>query len=66
MISPYKRGHISSQTCVHFMKGWGIPDSPVEMKPLLVEVPASLIIEAGSQKPFRGKVAHNKSSKCGY
>jgi len=30
------------------MRGWGGPDSPAEMKPLLVEIPASLIIEAGS------------------
>jgi putative transposase len=33
------------------MRGWGNPDSPAEMKPLLAFVPASLIIEAGS--PFR-------------
>ena len=30
------------------MRGWGSPESPAEMKPLLVEIPASLIIEAGS------------------
>jgi len=33
------------------MRGWDSPDTPAEMKPLLVEIPASLIIEAGS--PFR-------------
>jgi putative transposase len=33
------------------MRGWNSPDTPAEMKPLLVEIPASLIIEAGS--PFR-------------
>jgi putative transposase len=32
------------------MRGWGNPDSPVEMKPLLVEIPASSIIEAGSSE----------------
>jgi len=36
------------------MRGWGGPDPPAEMKPLLVEIPASLIVEAGSQHPFRG------------
>jgi putative transposase len=30
------------------MRGWGSPDSPAETGPLLVEIPASLIIEAGS------------------
>ncbi|MEM0327470.1 MAG: IS200/IS605 family accessory protein TnpB-related protein [Thermoproteota archaeon] len=30
------------------MRGWDSPDSPAEMKPLLVEIPASLIVEAGS------------------
>jgi len=33
------------------MRGWDGPESPAEMKPLLVEIPASLIVEAGS--PFR-------------
>jgi len=33
------------------MRGWGNPDSPAEMKPLLAFVPANLIIEAGS--PFQ-------------
>jgi putative transposase len=32
------------------MRGWGSPDSPVEMKPLLVKIPASSIIEAGSSE----------------
>ena len=32
------------------MRGWGSPDSPVEMKPLLVEIPASFIVEAGSSE----------------
>ncbi|MEM2896335.1 MAG: hypothetical protein QXG01_01975 [Candidatus Bathyarchaeia archaeon] len=32
------------------MKGLCSPDSPVEMKPLLVFVPASSIVEAGSPK----------------
>jgi len=32
------------------MRGWGSPDSPVELKPLLVEIPASFIIEAGSSE----------------
>jgi putative transposase len=32
------------------MRGWGNPDSPVEMKPLLVEIPASFIVEAGSSE----------------
>ncbi|MEM2896716.1 MAG: transposase, partial [Candidatus Bathyarchaeia archaeon] len=32
------------------MKGWGSPDSPVEMKPLLAFVPASSIVEAGSPR----------------
>ena len=30
------------------MRGWGSPKTPVEMGPLLVEIPASSIIEAGS------------------
>jgi putative transposase len=30
------------------MRGWSSPDSPTETKPLLVEIPASLIVEAGS------------------
>jgi len=30
------------------MRGWGSPKTPVEMRPLLVEVPASFIVEAGS------------------
>jgi len=30
------------------MRGWGSPKMPVEMEPLLVEIPASTIIEAGS------------------
>jgi hypothetical protein len=36
------------------MRGWGSPDSPAEKKPLLAEIPAGLIIEAGSPHPFRG------------
>jgi len=39
-------------TCRIKMKGWGSPDSPAEMKPLLVEIPASSIIEAGSPQAF--------------
>ncbi|MEX2704896.1 MAG: RNA-guided endonuclease InsQ/TnpB family protein [Candidatus Freyrarchaeum guaymaensis] len=34
------------------MRGWGGPESPAEMKPLLVEIPASLIIEAGSPQAY--------------
>jgi putative transposase len=34
--------------------GLGQPFEPVEMGPLLVEIPASSIIEAGSPQPFRG------------
>jgi len=30
------------------MRGWGSPKPPVETKPLLVEIPASSIVEAGS------------------
>ncbi|MGC8936751.1 MAG: zinc ribbon domain-containing protein [Candidatus Methanomethylicaceae archaeon] len=30
------------------MKGWDSPDQPAETRPLLVEMPASLIVEAGS------------------
>jgi putative transposase len=30
------------------MRGWGSPETPAETRPLLVFVPASLIIEAGS------------------
>jgi putative transposase len=30
------------------MRGWGSPQMPAEMKPLLVAIPASLIVEAGS------------------
>jgi len=33
------------------MRGWGSPDSPAEMKPLLAFVVASLIVEAGSPHP---------------
>lgn len=33
------------------MRGWGNPETPAEMEPLLAYVPASSIIEAGS--PFR-------------
>jgi len=34
------------------MRGWGSPDSPVEKEPLLVEIPASSIVEAGSPQAF--------------
>ncbi len=34
------------------MRGRGSPDPPAEMKPLLVEIPASLIVEAGSPDPL--------------
>jgi putative transposase len=43
--NPY-RDYISA--CRIRMRGWGSPDTPAEMKPLLVEIPASLIVEAGS------------------
>jgi len=33
------------------MRGWDSPDPPAEMKPLLVFVPASFIVEAGSPHP---------------
>jgi len=33
------------------MRGWDSPDSPAEMKPLLVAIPASVIVEAGSPHP---------------
>jgi len=36
------------------MRGWGSPKTPAETGPLLVEMPASSIIEAGSPQPFRG------------
>jgi putative transposase len=36
------------------MRGGGCPKTPVEMKPILVEIPASLIVEAGSPPSFRG------------
>ncbi|MHA1627030.1 MAG: hypothetical protein ACTSYT_04000, partial [Candidatus Asgardarchaeia archaeon] len=36
------------------MRGWDSSKSPAEMKPLLVEIPASLIVEAGS--PLLGVV----------
>ncbi|MEM2896415.1 MAG: hypothetical protein QXG01_02380, partial [Candidatus Bathyarchaeia archaeon] len=32
------------------MRGWGSPNSPVKMKPLLAFVPASSIVEAGSSR----------------
>jgi|GEM_PF-182329 len=40
------------------MRGWGSPDSPAEMKPLLVEIPASLIIEAGSPQALAVGSSH--------
>jgi len=40
------------------MRGWGSPDSPAEMEPLLVEIPASSIIEAGSPQRAVGS-SHN-------
>jgi len=45
------------------MRGWDDPKAPVEMRPLreLIEVPASLIVEAGS--PFRqGGAVHKPSA----
>ncbi len=33
------------------MRGWGSPDPPAETEPLLVEIPTSSIIEAGSPQP---------------
>jgi putative transposase len=36
------------------MRGWGSPDLPAEMEPLLVEIPASSIIEAGSPLLCKG------------
>ncbi|MEM4204432.1 MAG: transposase, partial [Candidatus Methanomethylicaceae archaeon] len=38
------------------MRGWDDPNAPAEMKPLLVEIPASLIVEAGSPLRQRGAV----------
>ncbi|MEM4234673.1 MAG: transposase [Candidatus Methanomethylicaceae archaeon] len=38
------------------MRGWDDPEAPAEMKPLLVEIPASLIVEAGSPLRQRGVV----------
>ncbi|MEM3809481.1 MAG: transposase, partial [Thermoproteota archaeon] len=43
--NPY-RDWISA--CRIKMRGWDSPDSPAETKPLLVEIPASSIVEAGS------------------
>ena len=34
------------------MRGWGSPEPPAEMEPLPVEIPASLIVEAGSPHPL--------------
>jgi len=34
------------------MRGWGSPDSPAEVEPLLVGIPASSIFEAGSPLAF--------------
>jgi putative transposase len=36
------------------MRGWNSPDLPAEMEPLLVEIPASSIIEAGSPLLCKG------------
>jgi len=36
------------------LSGMGQPSEPVEIEPLLVEIPASVIVEAGSPQPFRG------------
>jgi len=33
-----------------------LPFEPVEIEPLLAEIPASTIVEAGSPQPFRGVV----------
>ncbi|MEM4406249.1 MAG: hypothetical protein QXS68_04315 [Candidatus Methanomethylicaceae archaeon] len=41
------------------MRGWDDPEAPAEMKPLLVEIPASLIVEAGSPLRQRGVVHLN-------
>ncbi|MEM3832410.1 MAG: transposase [Thermoprotei archaeon] len=38
------------------MRGWDSPKTPAKMKPLLVEIPASLIVEAGSPLRKRGVV----------
>ncbi|MEM3621661.1 MAG: transposase [Candidatus Methanomethyliaceae archaeon] len=40
------------------MRGWDDPNAPAEMEPILVEIPASLIVEAGSPLRQRG-VVHN-------
>jgi len=36
------------------MRGWDSPETLAEIEPLLVEIPASFIVEAGSPQPFRG------------
>ncbi|MEM3883225.1 MAG: transposase [Candidatus Methanomethyliaceae archaeon] len=38
------------------MRGWDDPEAPAEMKPILVEIPAGLIVEAGSPLRQRGVV----------
>ena len=35
------------------MRGWDDPNTPAEIKPLLVAIPASVIVEAGSPHPSR-------------
>ena len=35
------------------MRGWDSPETLAEIEPLLVEIPASFIVEAGSPQPFR-------------
>jgi len=47
--NPY-RDWISA--CRIKMRGWGSPDSPAEVEPLLVGIPASSIFEAGSPLAF--------------
>ena len=44
------RDYISA--CRIKMRGWGSPKTPVEMRPLLAYVPASLIVEAGSPQAY--------------
>jgi transposase len=39
----------------YFLAQWNGKKARAEMKPLLVEIPASLIVEAGSPNPFRGR-----------
>jgi len=57
-VPPKGRDWISA--CRIKMKGWGSPDSPAEMEPLLAYVPASSIIEAGN--PQASAVGSSRSN----